>query len=73
MKRLLPELIDLDFYAEIFEQSVVIEMVQDGELNLHSILHPERGFVTAIQGGNAVLLMQGSYEDRRKRLAPVAA
>ena len=61
------ELIDVDYYCELMDQSVVIEIIQDGELNIHLIKHPEQGVLTAIQGGTAVLLVQGSYIDRRER------
>ena len=41
------ELIDLDHYCELMDQSVMIEIVQDGELNLHFLKHPDRGYRVA--------------------------
>jgi hypothetical protein len=49
------------------DQSVMVEMVQDRELNLHFLKHPERGFLTAIQAGSAVLIVAGQYADLRER------
>jgi hypothetical protein len=67
------ELIDLDHYCELMDQSAMIEIVQDGELNLHFLKHPDRGYLTAVQGGNAVLIVSGEYVDLRERVFRVAA
>ncbi|HAV49727.1 MULTISPECIES: hypothetical protein [unclassified Brevundimonas] len=67
------ELIDLDHYCELMDQSVMIEIVQDGELNLHFLKHPDRGYLTAVQAGNGVLIVSGEYVDLRERVFRVAA
>ena len=59
------ELIDLDFYCDLLDESHEVEIIQQGELNLHRIIHPRRGFLTAIQGGRFVLLVQGDFHDNR--------
>ena len=59
------ELIDLDFYCDLLDESEEVELIQQGELNLHRIIHPRRGFLTAIQGGRFVLLVQGDFRDNR--------
>lgn len=59
------ELIDLDFYCHLLDESHEVEVIQQGELNLHRIIHPRRGFLTAIQGGRCVLLVQGDFHDNR--------
>lgn len=67
------ELIDLDHYCELMDQSAMIEIVQEGELNLHFLKHPDRGYLTAVQAGNAVLIVSGEYVDLRERVFRVAA
>lgn len=67
------ELIDLDHYCELMDQSAMIEIVQDGELNLHFLKHPERGYLTAVQAGSAVLVVSGEYADLRERVLRLAA
>lgn len=57
------ELIDVDFYCHLLEQSQRVEIRQEGELNLHKIIHPERGLLTAVQSGRYVLLVTGDYSD----------
>lgn len=61
------ELIDLDEACEIMEQSSIIETIREGELNLLFLFHPERGYLTFMQGGPAVLWIRGGYADRRER------
>ena len=65
MQQAQAELIDLDFYCDLLAESEEVEIVQDGELNLHRIIHPRRGFLTAMQGGNYVLLVSGDYREAR--------
>ncbi|WP_419756453.1 hypothetical protein [Brevundimonas sp.] len=62
------ELIDLDLFCEIMDESVIIETVRDRELNLQFLKHPVRGFLTGIQAGSAVLLVRGGYNDLRERV-----
>lgn len=59
------ELIDIDFYCDLLHESEEVEIIQEGELNLHRIIHPRRGFLTAIQGGRYVLLVAGDFHDNR--------
>lgn len=59
------ELIDLDVYCSLLDESYEVEIIQDGELNLHRIVHPRRGFLTAIQGGRYVLITPGDFRDNR--------
>ena len=61
------ELIDLDEACEIMEQSSIIETIREGELSLLFLSHPERGYLTFMQGGPAVLSIRGGYADRRER------
>lgn len=67
------ELIDLDEACEIMDESTIIETVQEGELSLLFLCHPERGYLTFIQGGPAVLSVRGGYADRRERAFRTAA
>lgn len=66
------ELIDLDLFCEIMDESVIIETVRDRELNLQFLKHPVRGFLTGIQAGSAVLLVRGGYNDLRERVFRVS-
>ena len=61
------ELIDLDQACEIMDESMIIETIREGELNLLFLCHPERGNLTIIQGGSSVLAVRGGYADRRER------
>ncbi|ALJ09072.1 hypothetical protein [Brevundimonas sp. DS20] len=61
------ELIDLDLFCEIMEESVIIEAIREGELYLHFLKHPVRGFLTGIHAGSAVLMVEGGYADLRER------
>lgn len=65
MQQAQAELIDIDFYCDLLDESDVIEIIQDGELNLHRLIHPRRGFLTAIQGGRYALLVAGDFHDNR--------
>lgn len=67
------ELIDLDLACEIMDQSTIIETINDGELSLLFLCHPERGYLTFIQGGSSVLSVRGGFEDRRERPFRLAA
>lgn len=67
------ELIDLDAFCDLLDQAVIIEAIREGELYLHFLKHPERGFLTGIQAGSAVLITQGGYVDRRERVFRMAA
>ena len=67
------ELIDLDEACEIMEQSKIIETIREGELNLLFLCHPERGYLTFMQGGPAVLSVRGGYADRRELAFRAAA
>lgn len=66
------ELIDLDLFCEIMDESVIIETVSDRELHLQFLKHPVRGFLTGIQAGSAVLLVRGGYNDLRERVFRVS-
>ena len=59
------ELFDLDFYCDLLDECHQVEIIQEGELNLHRIVHPRRGFLTAMQGGRFVLLVEGDFRDNR--------
>lgn len=61
------ELIDLDLTCEIMEQSAIIETIREGELSLLFLRHPERGYLTFMQGGPAVLAIKGRYADSRQQ------
>jgi hypothetical protein len=61
------KLIDLDLFCEIEAEATIIETIRDGELFLVFLKHPVRGFLTGIQAGNAVLMVQGGYADLRER------
>ena len=61
------QLIDLDLFCEIEAEATIIETIRDGELFLVFLKHPVRGFLTGIQAGNAVLMVQGGYADLRER------
>lgn len=61
------ELIDLDLFCEIEAEATIIETIRDGELVLVFLKHPVRGFITGIQAGSAVLMVQGGYADLRER------
>lgn len=61
------ELIDLDLFCELMEESVIIEIVRDCELLIYMMKHPVRSVITGIQAGSAVLLVQGGYADVRRR------
>lgn len=61
------DLIDLDHCCELRDQSAMIEIVQEGELNLHFLTHPDRGYLTAIQAENAVLIVFGEHVDLGER------
>lgn len=67
------ELIDLDEACEIMEQSKIIETIREGELSLLFLCHPERGYLTFMQGGPAVLSIRGGYADRRERAFRIEA
>ncbi|WP_292045581.1 MULTISPECIES: hypothetical protein [unclassified Brevundimonas] len=62
------ELIDLDLFCEIMDQSVIIEAIREGDLYLHFLKHPLRGVITGVQAGSAVLMVQGGYSDIRERM-----
>ena len=61
-----PELLDMDFYADLFMESVEIEEINQGGLCLHRIVHPRRGPLIAVQAGSFMFVTPGhEFIDQR--------
>jgi hypothetical protein len=61
-----PELLDMDFYADLFMESVEIDTLNQGGLCLHRIVHPRRGPLIAVQAGSFMFVTPGrEFTDQR--------